>query len=80
MACVSAFPCFSHFSRTLFADFTDIVLGCVYNIKTKGMSGVQACPQYEFWSDIPSLVKDGCSFTMSKIRGEGGSKQTYDEL
>lgn len=31
--------------------------------------GREAIPHVEFWASLPGLVKDGCSFCISKIRG-----------
>jgi len=28
----------------------------------------ETCPHSEFWSSIPGLVKDGCTFTASKTK------------
>jgi len=54
-----------------------IVIGCIYKAKTKGTTGVESCPNVEFWRDLPGLVKDGFRFTFSKCRGGGG---TYNQV
>jgi len=50
-----------------------IAAGCVYKTKTKGTSGVESCPNVDFWRDLPGLVKDGFRFTFSKCRGGSSS-------
>jgi len=47
--------------------------GCVYKMKTKGTTGMESCPNVDFWRDLPGLVKDGFRFTFSKCRGGSGS-------
>jgi hypothetical protein len=49
-----------------------IIIGCAWKTKKQGTTGMESCPQIEFWRDLPSLVKDGCLFTVNKIRGKGG--------
>lgn len=48
--------------------------GIVYNRKRRGTTGVlDSCPNGAFWRDLPSLVKDGGSFVVDKMRkGRGG--------
>jgi len=50
-----------------------IAAGCVYKMKTKGTTGVESCPNVDFWRELPGLVKDGFRFTFSKCRGGSGS-------
>ena len=33
-----------------------------------GAVGLDKCPNVEFWRDLPSLVKEGCGFTYTKLR------------
>jgi len=37
--------------------------------------GLSAIPQWEFWSDVPSLMKDGARFIYSKITGQQTGSQ-----
>jgi len=34
--------------------------------------GKEAIPNYEFWLELPGLVKDGCFFAFEKIKGLRG--------
>jgi len=56
-----------------------IAVGCIFNVKKRGLSGKEACPQYAFWSEIPTLAKEGCMFCKNKITGKKGG-ESYDEL
>jgi len=42
--------------------------GIYYKYKIKGATGIELCPNIEFWKDLPYLVMDGCKFTKSKIQ------------
>ena len=45
----------------------------MYNIKRKGTSpGMESMPNAGFWRDLPSLVKEGGGFAISKVTGKGG--------
>jgi len=52
-----------------------IVVGCIYKAKTKGTTGMESCPNIDFWRDLPGLVKDGFRFVFSKCRGGGSYSQ-----
>jgi len=52
-----------------------VVVGCIYKAKTKGTTGVESCPNIDFWRDLPGLVKDGFRFVFSKCRGGGSYQQ-----
>lgn len=56
--------------------FVYFVGGIIYNkfVKKEGFKPLHA----EFWSDLPGLVKDGCMFVVSKVKG--GSQDKYEEL
>jgi len=41
--------------------------------------GVEAVPQWSFWSSIPGLTKDGVMFLVNKARGRGGNG-TYQKM
>lgn len=53
--------------------------GCAYNVRYKSMSGITALPQFEFWKQIPGLVKDGLKFTWSKIKNGYGWVQEQSQ-
>ena len=46
-----------------------VVGGCIYKSQKLGATGMDKCPNVEFWRDLPALVKDGFAFTFAKIRG-----------
>jgi len=52
--------------------FCYVTLGVLYNYKMKGIMGKEAIPNYEFWLELPGLVKDGCFFAFEKIKGLRG--------
>jgi len=54
--------------------------GCYWNRTKKGMAGVEACPNYDFWRGIMDNAKAGCLFTKSKITGGGGGTTTYGKM
>jgi len=43
--------------------------GCLYKSQKLGAQGMDKCPNVEFWRDLPALCKDGCVFTVNKIKG-----------
>lgn len=45
--------------------------GFIFLKFARGAEGKEAIPNYEFWSDLPSLCKDGLMFIVNKIRGGG---------
>jgi len=62
----------------LVTSFVYVVGGCVYKRRVQGTTGRESCPNVAFWMAIPGLVKDGCRFTWSKIRGTNA--QGYDNV
>jgi len=58
--------------------FVYIVGGCIFKTVKQGTSGIESCPNIEFWRDLPGLLKDGFRFTMSGCKKGGDSH--YDEL
>jgi len=56
-----------------------VIGGCAYN-RVKGAGWRESCPNYEFWSDLPGLMKDGFLFTKAKLTGKGGSGDGYDKI
>jgi hypothetical protein len=58
--------------------FVYIVGGCVFKTVKQGTSGIESCPNIEFWRDLPGLLKDGFRFTFSGCKKGGDSH--YDEL
>mmetsp|Transcript_4723 Transcript_4723/g.11111 ORF Transcript_4723/g.11111 Transcript_4723/m.11111 type:complete len:340 (+) Transcript_4723:362-1381(+) len=42
-------------------------LGCVYNMRTRNVSGMDAFPHLSFWRELPGLVRDGCSVSRSLL-------------
>lgn len=52
----------------LFIFGTYIVVGMVYNMRKKNLSGKEAIPNIEFWREFPMYVKDGFCFTFGFAR------------
>ncbi|MES1916707.1 MAG: hypothetical protein MHM6MM_008504 [Cercozoa sp. M6MM] len=50
--------------------------GAAYKAKRHGARGVEAVPNIDFWRDLPGLVKDGCKFTVAKLRGKSTDAAT----
>eukprot|EP01112_Ceratiomyxa_fruticulosa_P013597 TRINITY_DN3827_c0_g1_i1.p1 TRINITY_DN3827_c0_g1~~TRINITY_DN3827_c0_g1_i1.p1 ORF type:complete len:241 (-),score=35.65 TRINITY_DN3827_c0_g1_i1:13-735(-) len=44
-------------------------IGSLVMWRVKGRSGVEAIPNYEFWRDLPGLIKDGFAFVRFKVTG-----------
>ena len=42
----------------------------------RGYRGVEAIPHNEFWSDFPGYVFDGIEFSINKIKGLTGKKDS----
>eukprot|EP00002_Diphylleia_rotans_P001264 TRINITY_DN1070_c0_g1_i1.p1 TRINITY_DN1070_c0_g1~~TRINITY_DN1070_c0_g1_i1.p1 ORF type:complete len:267 (-),score=45.11 TRINITY_DN1070_c0_g1_i1:227-1027(-) len=56
--------------------------GVAYNMHQKQLRGLDAIPNRDFWTQVPTYVKDGCSWTWNKtkelfdrMRGGGGNYQ-----
>jgi len=53
------------------------VSGFLYNKFVKGTESIkESIPQVEFWESFPDLVKDGCVYTIGRVKG----KTEYSEL
>ncbi|XP_028418479.1 uncharacterized protein LOC114543748 isoform X2 [Dendronephthya gigantea] len=46
-----------------------IGIGVPYMKFVRGARGREIIPHYSYWSEIPSLAKDGCSYTLQAIQG-----------
>jgi len=59
-----------------------VLIGCIYKRQKQGTQGIESCPNIDFWRDLPQLVKEGCSFTLSKLRGlrGGGTGSGYETV
>jgi hypothetical protein len=62
-----------------------IIGGCIFMRKQRGTTTMaESCPHSEFWFAFPGLVKDGCTFTVNKIKqmagGGKGAPDGYDEV
>jgi len=55
-----------------------IVAGCIYKTTKAGTSGIESCPNIDFWRDLPGLIKDGFRYVFSGFKKGGDS--SYDEL
>eukprot|EP00004_Rigifila_ramosa_P018408 TRINITY_DN4579_c0_g1_i1.p1 TRINITY_DN4579_c0_g1~~TRINITY_DN4579_c0_g1_i1.p1 ORF type:complete len:262 (-),score=67.00 TRINITY_DN4579_c0_g1_i1:141-881(-) len=60
--------------------FVYLAGGYLYKNKKEGAQGTEAIPNIDFWRELPGLVKDGCSFTLNKVRGGGSSGSTYSTV
>jgi len=62
----------------IFFSFVAVYLavGIFYNYKFRGKSGIEMVPNWAFWSDLPSLCKDGFSFMVNGFK----KPQTYDSI
>jgi len=59
-----------------------IGLGLVYGYKKKGVTGMDAFPNVEFWRDLPALVRDGARYSWNMTRSgcKNGRAEQYDAL
>jgi len=61
--------------------FVYVLAGCIYKRTKVGASGMEACPNIDFWRDLPSLIKDGFRFTWHKLRSCcGGGDASYEGI
>jgi len=56
--------------------FLYVTIGCIYKRKKQGTTGIEACPNIDFWRELPGLVKDGIKCTLSGFKRGGGSYET----
>jgi hypothetical protein len=64
-----------------FAVLLVLYCGCgiFYKIKKQGVTGIEAIPNIEFWRDFPTLVKEGCNYSIATALncvGKGGGYTT----
>jgi hypothetical protein len=63
-----------------------VAAGCVYKNKKLQTTGMESCPQIDFWRELPGLCKEGVSFTIAKIKGcfgkggNDGPSGGFDEI
>lgn len=55
-----------------------LIVGIIVNILVRQKSGIEIIPNWSFWSDVPSLIKEGFGFIIGKIRGTGGGYTTVE--
>jgi len=62
--------------------FVYVVAGCIYKRTRMGTSGMESCPNIDFWRDLPALIRDGFRFTWAKLRGlcGGGGDGHYEGI
>ncbi|XP_054712720.1 cation-dependent mannose-6-phosphate receptor-like [Uloborus diversus] len=53
-----------------------LFLGIIHSNLTRGAQGWELLPHYEFWSDFPLLVRDGCVFVVNGCKTDTG----YDRI
>jgi len=56
-----------------------IGIGFGYNMKVKGLSGVEAFPNIEFWKEFGRYVTAGCVFTRHGCKKGSGEYETIDK-
>jgi len=71
-------------SKLLIAFFCILVVyiigGILVNKYARHIEGKEAFPNYSFWTDLPSLIMDGCEFTfhsLGKLCGKGSRGKSY---
>lgn len=61
--------------------FSYFLFGFLYNKLYKKTDGIkESIPQVEFWSNLPGLVKQGCEYTVARIKLTFQGKGEYEEL
>ena len=55
--CITKFHCFKPVFRFLAAVITYFIVGVIVMKFYKGATGKELVPNYEFWSDLPFLIK-----------------------
>ena len=60
----------------LIISFSGLVVyfgaGFMYNWKHKNLEGKERIPNLEFWTGLPGLIKEGCRFTLAKVKRDEG--------
>jgi hypothetical protein len=54
-----------------------LAAGIAYNALKNGERGLAMIPQYDFWSQFPFLVVDGCKFIFHKVQALRGGGAEY---
>lgn len=49
--------------------FVYIVGGCIYKTTVMSTTGIESCPQIEFWRELPGYVADGWKYVWDSITG-----------
>eukprot|EP01043_Picozoa_sp_COSAG02_P003304 COSAG02_NODE_80_length_40128_cov_591.169002_22_plen_224_part_00 len=57
-----------------------LIIGSVYNMQTKQVTGLASLPHPEFWKAGYNLVVDGAYYTRSRLRGGVDGGGAYDKL
>ncbi|XP_064649200.1 uncharacterized protein LOC135501200 isoform X3 [Lineus longissimus] len=63
-----------------FLLFTYLLVGVLYNRAVYNSVGRELLPNYEFWADMPSLIKDGYLFFISPCLGDRVEYRHYERL
>ena len=56
----------------LIATLSYLAIGIAFMYFAKGARGIEVIPNLAFWQEFPSLVRDGCRFTVAKVKGLAG--------
>jgi len=56
--------------------------GCLFNRTKRGLTGVEAAPNVEFWRGLPGLIKDGAKYSWNMTRSgcKNGTGEAYEKL
>jgi len=46
-----------------------VIAGCIVKRVRSGAQGIEACPNIDFWKELPGYIRDGFRFTWTKLRG-----------
>ena len=61
--------------------FLSPILAPPLNPRYKGANGKESIPNFDFWTSIPGLIKDGFGFTISTVREKiGGGSEGYSSV
>lgn len=54
--------------------------GYLFKYIMQGSRGFEAFPHYEFWTDLPALVRDGVHFLQNGCRPAAETQDSYESI
>lgn len=54
--------------------------GYLFKYIMQGSRGFEAFPHYEFWTDLPGLVRDGVHFLQNGCRPAAATQDSYESI